>query len=234
MPAYPLIKIPGYTPNPILLTTGVPVHLIGSRNDDTAPTIMQVTSVAQALTTITLGVQVLAGNIPAVGSTIGVIGTAVDAGNANVPGGAVLTAVTINATTGVGTVTYTVVPSTTFATTADGGQAVVAVAENPETISAVYASIPAAPQFNDPGVQNMRTFTARLTLGTGFTAFSANLQYANEDVDSAYANINATVDFATATAGTYAMEYTQQAARFYRIHISAVTGSGSVSATLMV
>ena len=104
------------------LMPGTPEYLYGSWNQDTSITRMLVSSVKLAAGTATLGVAVVGGNIPAVGSLLSVTGTQTDGGVFNVTR-APLTGVTIDAVTGVGTVTFALTDDDGLATLTanDGG-----------------------------------------------------------------------------------------------------------------
>ena len=101
MPAYIVSPLDGIPP---MLLPGIPGYFFGSL--PSGPTArMLVTSVTIAGDVATLGVEMVEGNIPAVGSLISVRGTQTASGAANVSNVA-LSAVSINAQTGVGTVSF--------------------------------------------------------------------------------------------------------------------------------
>ena len=108
-----------------LLLPGTPLYLWGSYNDKVSPTSMQISNVALTSNVATLTVQVYSGNIPAVGSLITVTGTQNTSGLFNVTNVA-LTGVTINATTGAGTVTFALTHANVVSA-ADAGTAIVPV-----------------------------------------------------------------------------------------------------------
>ena len=235
MPAYLNNQFTGFRINPLLLQAGIPAYLIGSRPDDQAPCRMAITSLAAVLnTSATIGVIVLEGNIPAVGNLISVRATQTDSGAANV-NQAPITAVSINANTGVGTITYTVTTIAAQSTTTDSGQAVVSVPEVPESLNAAYASIPVVLAANDIVVAQERAVTVIFNLGSTITTLAANLQLALNDLASDYVNVNSTSDFSTATAGVYQKQFTLQTSRFYRLNITTFSGGpANVIAKIMV
>jgi hypothetical protein len=233
-----------FKPSPILAIAGLPVYLLGSYNDKTGPTIGYVSSDAAATTTATLIFQIVSGNIPAVGSLITVVGTANSAGVFNVTNTAIATVSTTDA--GVCTVTYTIA-STTQAKTADGGQVIIPQPEVGETVSgSSYASVPVAAPYNNPNIQEGKSFTASLALPTGgsLSGITVVLQGADFDIDANYQTIHT---FAVVTgagtseifqSGSDALSTTVNTVganpgganisnyRFYRFKFTAITGSG--------
>ena len=228
--------------SPQLAVAGTASYLLGSYNDKTGPTFGNVISDSAVTTTGTLTFNIIAGNIPTVGSLITVVGTANASGNFNVTNATILTVSTTAA--GVCTVTYAITSSSVAVGTADSGQVQIPQPEVGETVSsAPYSSVPVARPFNNPNIQEGQSLTATLNLGTGLSAVTAYLQGADIDLDSEYVNIHefgaalgtGVVSFqsgqdtpATAGAanpgGAPVLNY-----RFYRFSITAATGSGAVS-----
>ena len=216
MPAYLVTPLDGIPP---MLLPGIPGYSFGSFNRDLPTTRMQVTSVAiNGSNVATLGVVMLEGNIPAVGSLISVRGTRTvtsgGAPNFNVSNVA-LTGVTINAQTGIGTVTFALT-STTIATTPDAGAADVPVPEVAEAMT------------NSTGLQltmqsasglpnNSRDLLWDIQTPSAPSSFSAALQVAATDVDGDYT----TIDTATAVGSR---QVAGVRANFIRIKLSSVVG----------
>lgn len=240
-----------FKPTPQLAVAGTPSYLLGSWNDKTGPTQGYVISDASnGTTTATLIFQITSGNVPVTGSLITVVGTANGGGNFNVTN----VAITVSSTTeqGVCTVTYTI-PSTAspVVQTQDFGQVIIPQPEVGETISgSTYASVPVAAPYNNPNIQEGKSFTATVNLPNSGTlsGITVVLQGADIDLDSEYKTIHT---FASVTAantsetfqsGTDTQFITATAApgtignnpgganlsnyRFYRLKFTAITGSG--------
>jgi hypothetical protein len=183
---------------------------------------MAVTSVAITSNVATLAVKILEGFIPVVGQLISVMGTQTvtsgGAPNFNVTN-AVLTGVTINATTGVGTVTFALT-SSNIATTPDAGMTELI----PYVAGEAVGTAAAGQQFAVAGATLAADNTRVITWFTQFTGSPAtvtmNLQGSDVDQDSYYTNI----DSSTAAAGesrSVSVGY-----YFYRV-LAAATGGTS-------
>lgn len=171
--------MPNYPTNPLaaipLALPGIPVYAFGSFNDRVSPSKMGISNVALTTNVATLTVQVYEGNIPAVGSFITVTGTQQASGAFNVANVA-LTGVTINATTGAGTVTFALTHAN-VSSVADSGLAIV-----PQPL---VGETPAPPQLSIPvNFQVMSGFAPKMVTVEG--QFSAppgafNLQIQESD-----------------------------------------------------
>lgn len=213
------------------LVPGFASYLFGSWPVDIAPTRFVITQVSLASNVATITGTVVEGNIPAVGALITVRGSATGAGEFNVTNVAI-SAVSINATTGQGTISYPLAAAN-VAATADGGTA---TAPQPEIFDAFsfsgnggrWASIPVAPPVNTPSMIPGRTMT--LIINTPANTLTgtvvANLQMALMDQDSEYQNVGTSISIPT-TAQVIAQEYTLQLGKFYRVQISGVTGGAA-------
>jgi len=131
--------MPKYSASPFnaiqMALPGRPAYVWGGFNDSVAPTKMLVTNVALTTNVATLNVTVVEGNIPAVGSFITVTGTQQASGSFNVTAVA-LASVTINATTGIGTVTFAL----THANVTSIADAGIAIVPQPVTFETVATS----------------------------------------------------------------------------------------------
>ncbi len=116
-----------------LIQPGVPAYAFGSLDTSFPTTLMQVTNVALTSNVATVTVQMREGKIPAVGSLITIHGTAAASGAFNVTNVAIST-VTINASTGVGTITFALTHAD-VGSVADAGQAYVPVPEVGEVLA---------------------------------------------------------------------------------------------------
>jgi len=215
---------PAYNASP---GTNTPVRLalegqinyaFGSKAESQADTLMQVTFVAAAAGTGTVTVQVREGNIPTVGSLITIRGTSTSAGAFNVVN-AVITAVSINATTGVGTIQFAL--GGTVTTTADAGMAYVPVPYVFETL-ANGASQAFAIQVAAGENDNQKTIAWQTIYGTAPAGITVQLQMSEEDTDSGYT----TIDSSNSTSGEVRF-YSGVASRFIRFNVTGFSGPGT-------
>jgi len=193
-------------------------------------------------TTAELIIKIISGNVPVVGSLITVVGVSASS-NFNVTN-VVITAVSAanNPDNGVYAIAYTIT-STFTPIQADAGQIIVPQPEIGETVSSTGASSPVAVGAWFPSGKSL---SVTLTLGTGISGVTAVLQGANRDYDSEY-NTIATIgtglgvgttdwqsgqgDTATGTLAAGSVNFPNF--RFYRLNLTAVTGSGNVIAKIM-
>lgn len=175
------------------MSTGIqPNYLFGSRDPKTGPFQFQVTNVALASNIATVSVALagggggLAGSGPQVGAKMGVRGTQTNSGLFNVDP-ATVTAVTWNASTATGTISFALTHSN-VSSTADTGELIVQSAETADLVSAGSASAPIALIFTPDESDNSRCLYAEAKwTGTMPTAATVALQVANVDDDSRYA-----------------------------------------------
>src|SRR6202000_481148 len=118
------------------LQDGVPLYLFGSFNNHQGNTVINVSQVALASNVATITGQIVSGEVPAVGSPVSISQTVTGSGQFNVNRAAV-TAVSFN-NSGFGTLSYALTASNVTAV-ADFGQAIVEVAEVPETLAAGHS-----------------------------------------------------------------------------------------------
>jgi hypothetical protein len=185
---------------PPLLVIGTPGYSAGSPGTPGPSTRMAVTQSAVAANVVTLTVAVVEGNIPAVGDIVYVSATKNNAGALNTAVGIALTGVTINATTGVGTITYPVTTGN-LAPTADVGFAISKATDVPEALVAnqAYRAF-AIPKLSGDGPN--RSFTINVAFPTvGGAVLKWILQAAMRNIDSDYTGANLIGD--TAAGGTY-------------------------------
>jgi hypothetical protein len=235
------LVMPSYTKaphTPLLAVAGFPAYLFGNLPTDTADCRMQVTQVSGDGTTATLSVYVREGNIPVIGQLVTVAGLAHSGFNTT---GTALSAVSINASTGIGTISY--LNATSQAAVADAGSAIVPIQETTEAY-ANGASAPVTLQFNDPHTNTARTATLVVTTPantlTGSPTFV--LEEAVVDQDSEYQPIfpdqPTGVSSATAiptTAQVKLYQYRLNNGRFYRLLLAGGTGgAGTINAKLLL
>lgn len=225
-----------------LLTLQEPVYLIGqfgvtspnANGYDQAIGRAWITADAAVLdTSITFTVVMKEGNIPSVGDFISTQGPTNSSGQFVVTYQPI-TAVSINASTGIGTITIASASATAQSTTADGGTLWILPQEVGETISAAYNSIPVTIPMNDPKTDMARTVTLVLSLLTSSSLAITGiyLQGALRDENAEYTNIGSTT-LTLPSAGASASEvFTLEGYRFFRLALSGVTGSGSIVAKI--
>ena len=184
---------------------------------------MQITSVAITTNVATLAVVLLEGPIPIVGNLISVQGTQTvtsgGAPNFNVTNVA-LASVSINLTTGIGTVTFALT-SSNIATTLDAGMAIAPAAIVLETLP---SSATAGKQFAVASA-NLASDAQRgiswFTKITGSPAtVAANLQAADVDEDDQYT----TIDTSSSTTGE-TRNLANLSFNFYRIQLASTMGT---------
>lgn len=196
-------------------TGGLPAYSAGSFAFGQAPTKFYVTNVTASGATVTLGVKLIEGNIPAVGSLITVVGTVVGGALVNVTNVA-LTAVSITAATGLGTVQYAST-APLLAQTNDGGMAIVSVPEVGDTLA----------------VQKFQQFTLDPDGGYGITwswstpsapaTLALQLEAAINDNDAEYTIVGTSQ---TTLSGTI-ISQVPNLCRFVRVNCTAFTGGTS-------
>jgi hypothetical protein len=213
MPAYIETPLDGIPP---MLLPGIPGYFFGSLAS--GPTVrMLVKSVAITTDVATVGVQMVEGNIPAVGSLISIRGTQTASGDFNVTN-ATLTEVSINAETGAGTVQFALSHGD-IATTPDAGEAAVPVPEVAEAMTD-KTSLQLTMQVAAGLPNNSRDLIWEIYTPSAPSSFSAALQVATLDEDAEYT----TIDTATATGSR---QVAGVRGTFLRVVLSAVDGGSS-------
>lgn len=204
---------------------GVPVYLFGSMNYKQGNTQMLVSNVALTSNVATLTVQITSGEIPTVGSLITVVQTGSTSGLFNVTR-VPLTAVTIVAATGAGTVTFALTHGNVVSA-ADAGSAIVEVPEVGETPAAVKS---AACYIQPSAMDAEVTITTSVTFSTVPTAITLTLQKAVRDVEGEYTNVTGSAAVISGSAYTTGPTtvYTLMGSGYYRFIASGLTlGSGA-------
>lgn len=214
MPAY---NFTAFAPNPTLLQPGQPGYAFGSFAESQPDTRMQVTTTARAASVATVGVKILEGKIPLVGSFISITGTSQAAGAFNVTNIA-LTGVTIDSSTGVGTVQFAIGAGTTVQA-ADFGIAMVPTPEVGEALTNTASQAFAVPEPAGSNT-NPKTITWSTVYPTAPASVSMLLQGSLFDIDAQYQ----TLDTSTSTSGEERV-FTSTAFRFLRLKATNVTGA---------
>jgi len=214
LPIYPTGS-GGNTPVP-LLQPGVPGYAFGSKDLTFPTTVLQITNVALTSNVATVNVTVRRGKVPAAGSSISITGTAAASGTFNVSSVTIST-VSINSTTGIGTITFPLTHADVVSV-ADAGQGYVPIPEVPETLAA----------------QKSQAFAIQDAIGRGYgltwayscpsapAAISIQLEGAVNNSDSEFTLIGSA---ATTTTG-----YNEQVAQvpnlvnFVRVKVNSTSG----------
>lgn len=239
----PTMNVSAFAPLPEVVLPGKPAYIYGSLATDTQDTLLQVTNVAATGGTATVSVYVRAGSIPVVGNLISIAGTQASSGLFNVSS-APLTNVTINATTGVGTVQFALVG--TVGSVADSGQALVPIQEVPETLAA-NTSVPVYIPSQEPNDMGEKSITTAVTFPTMPTAAVVKLYSAinlpknlpgSAGSEWTVVGTVATVAASAQTVGPLFTEDTSAntaalAGRFFCLQVTGVTGSGTITAKLI-
>jgi hypothetical protein len=214
MPIYPA-GTGGNTPVP-LLQPGVPGYAFGSLDRSFPTTKLQITNVALTSNVATVTVLLRSGKIPTAGSLISITGTSAASGAFNVSGVAIST-VSINSSTGIGTITFPLTHADVVSV-ADAGQGYVPVPEVPETLA----------------VQKSQAFAVQNKIGGGYgfswaytcpsapATISIQLEGAVNNNDSEYTLIGSAQ---TATSGYNEVDaQLPNLINFVRLRVTATTG----------
>lgn len=212
--------------NPILVMKGVAAYLWGKFSQQVGNSRLALTSTTLTSNVGVVSVQQIDGPIPVVGGLISILNSTNGTGVFNV-NRAIITAVNINTSTGVGTISFAIT-NANVTTAADFGTVIVEPAEVGETISGSANSI--ACVFQAPEGDSQFTIPMAVTGSAGITAMTATLQVAIKNIDSEYTNTTTVVTKTAAntyTAGPV-VQATLQRGYCYRIAITGVTGTGTV------
>jgi len=173
-------------PYPTLLQPGVPAYAFGSKNANLPVVRMAISKVQLTSNVATLTVQMLEGNIPAVGDMLTVTGTSTASGAFNTGQSPVaLTGVTIDSTTGAGTITYALTHANVGLTT-DAGLASVDV---PEVTYAASGPVKSAAFALQPAKGQGRGITWAYNTPSAPASLSIQLEGAVGDSDAEYTTI---------------------------------------------
>jgi hypothetical protein len=222
MPSYN--KSP-FAAQPQKLIPGQPAYVFGSWNSDIPPTKGVVNNVALTTNVATVTVLINEGNIPAVGSLITIQGTASTSGLFNVTN-ATITAVSITASTGAGTITFALTHANVVSA-ADGGTFIIPTPEVGETLAngaSLAVGVPYATPFTTESTT--QSVTALVSFPSLPTTATVVLQGAIQNIDSEYQTI-ATVGTVIGGAASVTSAGFIGKWNFYRLLASSVTGGTS-------
>jgi hypothetical protein len=223
---------PAYSNNPLtkvkLALPGYATYFWGSLSDTISPTKMTISQVALASNVATLTVQVIEGNVPVAGQLVTVTGTQTSSGEFNVTAVAIAS-VSINATTGAGTITYALTGSNVSAT-ADSGLAVAPQAptyEAPGTLPQNSQAI-ALPMAQDG--KSISGHSVEVLWASGTSAGTVNVQYTDDNSNGG--------DWQTVSSIVYPNTRYDPAglsAQFVRLNIPSggLTGATTIAARLL-
>ena len=216
---------------PILLMKGVCAYVIGKFSQEVGNSRLYVTNSALTTNVATVTVQLVLGPTPSVGDLISIINSTAGSAALNV-NRAIITGVTINATTGAGTITFALT-NANITSVADSGTVITEPAEVGESVTtAGYTSIPVLIQAPEGDSQ----FTVPISVqgGPSITAMTATLQRALKASSNEWTNTTTVVTKTGATTYTAGpvVEATLERAYLYRIVLSAVTGTDLVVAKI--
>lgn len=209
-----------------LLQPGKPEYVWGSFNDRVPNTRLQVSNVALTTNVATLTVLVLEGPIPAVGSLITVQGTQSTSGLFNVTNVA-LTGVTIDATSGAGTLTFALTHADVVSAPNSGG----AIVQTPVVMEAVTTATASKPVDQPQAAPALTGFSAEAFFSAAPAAAVVAVQVADRNIDAAYQ----TVDTLTFT-GTQTILRSDQAGLtplFIRLLLVSHTGAETLAGRIL-
>jgi hypothetical protein len=203
------------------LVSNQPGYAYGSFNDHIPNTGLGITSSAVASNVVTLGVHVNTGNIPAIGSLIWVVGTSAGSppGDVNVSGVA-LTAVSIDAVTGIGTVSFADT-NADYSTVPDQGSAIVRTPEIADALAVNKSQQFAVPPQTTNSINLGREITWAYICPSVPSTIAIQLEGAINDTDAEYAIIGSSQ---TTPAGFTVPVTVPNALRFLRLRVTATTG----------
>ena len=220
----------------VALVQGFPAYLFGGWGPSSpaggglivAPTRFLINTVAITSNVATITGTVIEGNIPTVPATqqpqslISITQTQSNAGLFNVTAIAI-TAVNINSSTGIGTISFALT-NANIAATADAGIAIIAQPEFGD-VCQNGSSVPCTMPVQDPKTDSARTVSVVVAFPSLPTTATVILQGAIMDIDSEFASLGnvATVSGGAITAGPNA-QFTLNQMRFYRLNVASVTG----------
>jgi hypothetical protein len=227
--------MPKYSASPFnaiqMAIPGRPAYVWGGFNDAVSPTTMRVTNVAITTNVATLNVTVTEGNIPVVGSFITVRGTQQSAGVFNVTSVA-LASVTINATTGIGTVTFALT-NANVGSVADAG---IAIVPQPITFESVSTNDVTQPvSLLDPAEgKSIGGFSAEVIWATSTSAGVVTVLAADKNDSSASAPFSAYQSVGTITFPATRLDVATSTANFVALSLTgALTGSSTIAGRIL-
>lgn len=185
MPSY--ILSPFKNP-PQLFVPGFPAYVWGSFNDKIGPTTGNVLSDSGTGSVSTYTVQILAGNVPKVGSLLTVIGTANAAGAYNITNVALASVSAANNPDN-GVYILTAAGSGSSATLSDAGQFIIPQPEVAEALVTDAKSVPVVVPYNIMNANLNEAITVVVSFPSLPTSIIVYLQQAVQDIDAEYTTV---------------------------------------------
>ena len=221
----PYNSSPAVNTFPPLLQPGVTGYAFGSRDSSFPTTLMEIVAVTLIGNVAGISVLLREGKIPVPGSLLTIRGTSAANGAFNVVNVSIGT-VSIDASTGIGTITFTLVHAD-VAPVADAGMAYVPVPEVGELLPSSGSQASQAFAIQDIAGQNENGLT--LSWSTTYPAPPSTvlmtLECADFDIDSEYVQVDSSND-----TGGDNRSITLTRFRFVRVTASGVTGGSSPTA----
>lgn len=234
----------------------VPIYLFGRKDSKTNPFEFQITGVALTSDVATVTVQLTGGGggdpnnspvVPQVSQNLSILGTKSAAGAFNV-GFAQVTSTTVSASTGAGTISFSLTHAD-VSFTVDSGKLVLEPFEFPDLVDSTVASQPVAQIFTPDDSDNSRCIFAEAKwTGTLPTTATVKLQVANVDEDSRYQVVQnaygtapgaivAQSDSLTTVAGSAVTQpgamYQYIMGKFIRAKVTAITGGDGTTGLIV-
>lgn len=221
---------PAYSNNPLtaiaLALPGIPVYVWGSLSDRISPTRMTISNVALTSNVVTLTVQVIEGNVPVAGQLITVTGTQQASGAFNVTAVAIAS-VSINATSGAGTLTYALTHAD-VGTHSDSGLGVAPQQITFEAVTTNENSAAVALPMAQDG-KSISGFSAEIVWASGTSAGAVAVQCTDDNSNGG--------DWQTVSTITWPNTRYDPAglsAQFVRLQLStALTGSSTIAGRIL-
>ncbi len=224
----PLYNKTGFGPTPKQLVPRETSYLFGSWDYKSSPTKFQITNIALTTNVVTLTGYVREGKIPIAGNLISVSGTQGGSAALNAVNSVAITTVTIDATTGVGTIVFPFT-SANIVSVADAGIANIPVAEVGETVVLNNASAPVTVDaYQQAGAELGRTVTGVCSFTTLPTSATVVLQGALLDIDSEYFLLGTTGLIGTVAGSALTVNtgaFTLVNVNFIRAKVTALSGT---------
>lgn len=221
--------MPAYNQNPLakvkLALPGYASYFWGSLSDTISPTRMTISNVALTSNVATLTVQVVEGNVPVAGQLVTVTGTQTSSGAFNVTQVA-LASVSINATTGAGTITYALTHANVSAT-ADSGLAVAPQQTSYEAVTAAESSQAIALPMAQDG-KSISGFSVEIAWASGTSAGIVAVQVSDDNANSGDYQTVSTISYPNTRYDPAGLS-----AQFVRLNLTSLAGATTIAARVL-
>lgn len=221
--------MPTYSNTPfgpkLLAQKGIPVYLFGSYDTRIGVSKLYLTNSALTTNVATVTVQQTSGPLPIVGDLISITNSTAGSAALNVSR-AIITATTVSATTGAGTISFALT-NANITTTPDAGTVIVEPAEIPEAL-ANGKSVACAVSRNNAATDTTQDITVVVAFPSLPTTATISLQGALHNVDSEYVTLGTAGTVTGGAATVTSLGFIGKFA-FYRLLVASVTGGTSPS-----